>query len=839
MPTERRRSKEARRRVRRAATYLAPAALGICLVVSPQLLGGAFGWGVAIIAGLAGIACLAAVWTARRDGLEASLDLPAGLLLGLLLWTVLQATPLPRAVTEMLQPEAVAMADASARLIEASPPAWVPLSLSPGSTRAEIVKGAGIVAAFFAAWLLVSLGHRRRVGQLVALSTLTMAVVALAHLAADAERVFGVYAQMQTASSFLAPLLNQNHLGGFLAMGVPLAIGLGLDERDPGKRLTYLGAATVIGASVLLCVSRGGVAGLVCGLLALGTLGLARTRKSGDVGTTYATIGAAVAAIAGLGLYVGAEALYRDFEHGDASKLELGANGMALALDHPWVGVGRGAFSAAFVSQHGSSVRYTHPENLLAQWTSEWGLVVALGVLALLGWAFVRSIGVSSSWTRLGAAAGVVAIVVHDLVDFALEMAGVAVVAAALLAVVIAPRRRSRRARSAGGVRAWHGAALAGGGALLATLSWGWSIDRDGPLALQQRLTEQTGEAFRATLLDAVRLHPAEPVFPLLAGAAAVQEQDERAVLWLNRAMVLAPGWASPHVETARFLARRGRVTQAFLELREAEERQGGRGAALTCTILERRPSAVSELLRVAGDGALASSWLDRVARCLPVEHEATIAIDAHLIERGGVGARVREARRLTTGEDARGALAVLDPVRDEPELDVQLARAQALTMLNEHDRALRVLERAESLADRPERVLGMRARVEASAGDAEAMRETMQRVRSRARGRGTPLAAAWVAQGRLEQSMGNEGAALAAFMRAHDLDPASPGLANAAALAERTGDLGRALRAYGELCRGAGDESPHCAARDRVRERDEARRDESLRQFVQPPATP
>src|SRR5690606_33485226 len=154
--------------------------------------------------------------------------------------------------------------------------------------------------------------------------------------------------------------------------------------------------------------------------------------------------------------------------------------------------------------------------------------------------------------------------------------------------------------------------------------------------------------------------------------------------------------------------------------------------AALACTILERRPSAAPELLRVAGDGALAGHWLDRVARCLPVEHEATVAIDAHLMERGGVGGRVREARRRTTGGDARGALAALEPVREEPDLDVQLARAQALLALDEHERALRVLDRAESLAERPERVLETRARVQAAAGDAEAMRETMQRVRSR-----------------------------------------------------------------------------------------------------------
>jgi len=491
-------------------------------------------------------------------------------------------------------------------------------------------------------------------------------------------------------------------------------------------------------------------------------------------------------------------------------------------MDHPWFGVGRGAFSAAFVSQHGSDVRYTHPENLLAQWTSEWGIVLALALIAILGWAIVRAIGASHDWTRLGAAAGVVAVVVHDLVDFTLEMAGVAVVAAALLAAVIAPRRSSRAKARRFSIRAWHAAAVASAAAGVATAGLGWTIDRDGAHALQDRLTELGGDrgAFRATLLDAVRLHPAEPVFPLLAGAEAVRNDDDRAILWLNRAMVLAPGWASPHVETARFLGQRGRVVQAFLELREAEERQRGSGARLACTILRQRPSAATELIRVLGRGEGGVERLDRVARCLPFDQEATVAIDARLIEEDGIGARVRQARRLLAGDDARAALAMLEPIKNEPELEVQLARASALLAIGEHERVLSVLDRAESLTERPDAVLAMRARTQAAAGDADGMRQTMERVRSRAGGRARPLAAAWIAQGQLEHGLGNDGAALAAYMRAHGLDPDSAGLAHAAGLAARTGDLGRALRAYGQLCREAGEESPHCVSRGRVERR-------------------
>ncbi len=352
----------------------------------------------------------------------------------------------------------------------------------------------------------------------------------------------------------------------------------------------------------------------------------------------------------------------------------------------------------------------------------------------------------------------------------------------------------------------------------------GWRIDAESVFSLQGRLEALTEEgdreAFHRALVDAVRLHPAEPVFPLLGGAEAAGQADIRALAWLSRAMLLAPGWPSAHVETARYLALRGRPTQAFLELRQAEERLPGRGARLACTIVRQRPATASELVRVFRDEGFGDGVLDRVARCLPVDSDAVVAIDRHLADHGVLGAAVRKARReLSAGEPA-DALATLEPLRQESDLELQLTRARALTDLGRHERAMEVLARAEALADRPDRVLRLRARAEAEAGDAEAMRATMARVRRSAGGRARVTADAWITEGQLEQSLGNQGHALQAFERANRIDPGSGGLAAVAQLAERMGNLGRALLAYSELCRRGGPDSPPCAARLRVRRR-------------------
>ncbi|MCZ7684784.1 MAG: hypothetical protein M5U28_40815 [Sandaracinaceae bacterium] len=340
-------------------------------------------------------------------------------------------------------------------------------------------------------------------------------------------------------------------------------------------------------------------------------------------------------------------------------------------------------------------------------------------LIAVLVLAVVRGIATAHTWSRLGAAAGIVAIVVHDLVDFALEMVGVAVVASALLAAVIAPRRSSR-ARPRREVRAWVAAALAGSATVVAVVTLGWRIDGESVFALQDELTASMRagdrEAFHETLVRAIRLHPAEPAFPLLGGAEATRHDDDAAIAWLNRAMLRAPGWSSPHLETARYLARRGRSTQAFLELRAAEERRPGVATSLAAAIVGRSPETTSELIRVAGRDELGAGVLDRAAATLARSHPAALEIDAELTRRGVVAARVREARRALSHGDAEGALAVLEPV-EAASVEVLLGRAEALLALGRHSQAIVEIENALPLADDPTSALRLRARAQTAAG--------------------------------------------------------------------------------------------------------------------------
>ena len=374
------------------------------------------------------------------------------------------------------------------------------------------------------------------------------------------------------------------------------------------------------------------------------------------------------------------------------------------------------------------------------------------------------------------------------------------------------------------GAPAWIVPTAAGLLALTAVAWWGWRIDARGIHGLQQalvsRLRAGDRQGFASTLNTAVQLHPTEPSFALLAGAEASHRGDASALPWLTHAMRLAEGWDAPHIEAARYLAGRQQFSQAFLEAREAEMRRPESSTILVAQILDENPETLPELVRIAGTGVEGSSWLDRVATRLPFASRALPPLDHELVERGIVGARVRRARRLAR-VDAAAALEALEPIPEGTNAEVDLARARVLIDSGNADQAASLItDHLVRRARDPVAALRLRAEAHAVAGNAEAMRATMDMVRGRASGHAAQLSHAWIFQGHQERVLGHEGAAVRAFERAHRLAPSEASLVQVAVQAERVGDHGRAMRAYSELCRLAGNHGPHCDAEGRAREK-------------------
>lgn len=780
------------------------------------------------------ISVLAATWA--LDAAVGEMRMPLGFAVaGTLLWTCVQAMPLPCGLVHSLAPAAADDVRAAASLLGEEEPAMCTLSRDPGATVEEIAKGASLLAMFVSAGVLAASGYRRRVLLAVAVSVAFLAFIALSHTVFGLRAVFGVFTPVDTVPHLVAPILNENCLAGFLTMGVPIMLAFGLSEdRSRAKRIAWIAAAAITSGCVVLTVSRGGIAALVCTLLIFGALafmraGGAKSKKEGGRGRPGALIAVAAVLVVGggLGMFVASKDVVSDYAVNDMRKVELTEQGLLLALENPWTGTGRGGFSAAFVRHGGTFKRAVYPENWIAQWSSEWGIPVTLLLVSAIAAALFRVLRRTRSLMKLAAGAAILGIVIHDVVDFSLEHLGIAAVAISVLAALVVPRLGSTENVASEPPRGlklrwltWASCAFA----MFAVAFIGPRLPGASVLSLDKELARlyESGERaeFRSTLVRGVRLHPSEPSFALYAGAEASKHSDPSALRWLSRAMMLAPEWASPHVEAARVLVARGLVDQALLELREAATHDSSLPVTLGCWILNQNPRA--ELaLRSAPIGENRILYLDALAMCLDPANPSVRPIEDEIarLNPSYPGPILRRARAAVARGSHAEAIATLHPiVRQAPDnAAAVLILADALVGANRAEEAIRLLRQTERHVDDPSELVRVRARAETARGNAAGMRAAIDELRGLAGGSSHMLSAALTLQANLESTLGNDGRAIAALDEAYRFEANPFTLVSLAGIAERLGNRGLALRTYTRLVALEPGNSAYQAERNRL----------------------
>lgn len=769
------------------------------VALAPLLLGGAPAWSVVAIAGLAVTALVIAVRRTKLSWARADAAAWCGLL-----WTAAQCIPLPWGVSSTHRE---VMRSYELAGIEA---AWTAISLDPGATREKVVVGVALVASYFVGRLVaIRKGSRAVFGWSVA-SVGGVVAVALGHEVVGADKLYGWHSPRFITPTLLGPVLNPNHLGAFAAFGSTCFWALALERRARPVRVGFAVAGAVCAAVAVAALSRGAILSLLLGtgwLVVL--LATRRRRTTVDLGRWLAVGGVALLAV-GLITYVGLEGITNEFRQSDWSKLDLIRESSQLAFVQPLFGIGRGAFEPVFAGVVTGDLRFTHPENVVAQWVVEWGFVVPLIVVSSLGPAVLRALR-SDRFAIAGVAGGLAAFFVHDLFDFALELPGVASVASMTLGALVTSQTRTRRPseepRSAFDSRLVWGAV---GGLAVATLALGAGVITQRADSMVEEIRQASSSERPRIVAEAVRLHPLDPRVPLFVGHALRTEDPAGALRWLNRSMELAPSWAAPHVSAAWVLWSRGARDQALIELREAEARRRGAAGQLLCPIT-RAMDAERVWRHLEGASAeLRASLAPRIAACL--RDEQRVKLDALVVDE--FGPRSESAIRLAQAHSRAGrtaeAIQLLERVlEDDPaSTSAKLALARVLRSSAGPAAALEVLPPGP--ASWAEHVL--RAELAAELGDEDRLERELGRLRALAAGNSTKLADAWSIAGRIEESRGNLGAATQAFERAARLDPDSLShLRSVARIAERTGQALRAQTARRELCR-RGDESscPH-----------------------------
>jgi hypothetical protein len=732
-----------------------------------------------------------------------------------LAWTGLQLLPLPSSLVALLVPESVAARELNAALYGEPVRSWIPMTLDPGATRLEIAKGTSIVAVFLTARVFAASHQRVRVLKAVAVSAIALALVAFAHKVAGASRVFGVYEPVYASTRLLAPLMNENHLGGFMVLTSPILLGLAVDADTVERRMRWALGASICALAGVLSFSRGALLGLSIGMaifVVVFAWRLSRSRRSILRSREIRALVLGALGIALLATALEGSGLARELSHRHnlTTKFWAAAAAVDVIGSHPVAGVGRGAFSAAFVDELGTEKRFFHPENLPVQWTSEWGIPMALALLVVVIWSIGRGFRLRRGNAHLGGLAGLVGIGSQNLVDFSLEIVGVAVVAAAVLGAV----SDSVRARFHVPLRKL---CFAAGLSCVAGAPLGASLHGGDVFTLERRaldaLEREDHDEARRLVRRGLALHHSEPIFALVGAEVAVREGDSSAGRWINRAQGLAPLWSAPHLLGARWLFSLGKDDQALIEIREAEALRPGSARATICDLLlERRNPDVA--LRAAPQGPAGAKLLDRAALCLPLQSHIAIEIDesARKLDPDLVGPANRQARRLVAGKRPLEAAALLSSL---PTLDLKARTtlAQAYLLANDPEAAAQAIAPDLKGRDTPSGVLRVAASIYMALGDENELRAVAARLRGQTGGKARALAEVELFLGGLYEAAGRYAHALNAYEDSNRALESRKAMLSIARVAEVMGNRERALLTYRRLCRADGDEGAACAS--------------------------
>jgi tetratricopeptide (TPR) repeat protein len=566
---------------------------GLALVTcfSALALGGAHVW--VVLFATAAVATCGAL--ALADGSLRRVPAPAAVMAFLGLFTLAQSIPLPAAWLRFTSP-AAAEAWERSLLPFGIHARFGSISLDPGASCIETAKWLAYAVAFS---LAASFARRRGAAFGIAVvfgTSLLLALATLGHGLVGATTVFGLYEpQLGPASNHIGPILNPNCLAGYLVLGTLCGFGLLISDKVPLRRWLWGAATAVVMGVAVLSGSRGGFAALVLGASAFTAITLRARRRRHQLRYLkwYDWVGAAsVLAGAAAFAFLGAQDNWFELTHGDLSKLRMTGWVLPLLRDYPAFGVGRGAFESVFplYKPTADNIIYANPENIFAQWLSEWGVLAGVLGVAGLSWTLRPSrLGFGRRSLVSGALIGVAALVFQNLVDFSLELF------APMLAVTVIlgscwgqqSAARTQREERTGWSMALVASTLLAVGLAATRGRWPVSLERPKLQAELARLDVKGPPAaeFWKHLRGAMERHPAEPYFPRLGALLALKLGNVEPLPWIERALERGPVDSRTHWILARVLQRRGYLQQAMLEARLAVEYDANLAAVVGTTV--------------------------------------------------------------------------------------------------------------------------------------------------------------------------------------------------------------------------------------------------------------
>jgi len=555
----------------RISQWLLPASVAIAALA----IGAIHTTVLEVVVVMLAVAAVAGWWNAKPLEPRSSATLVLLVLVVLTLVTTLQCVPLPRSLVATVSPHAADVWRRAFRPFGEDGPAVHPLSLDPNATRIEVLRGVALILAFLATMVSGRVGSLRLQRTLVA-AGVAVIVIAAIHYAFEARLVYGIY-KPRTGVGVISPFLNGNHLSAYGNIALIVAYASLIAQKPMFPRPILIAVIAIVGASDLFWASRGAVATAVIGIL-VATLLTFRDRMGHSIRVAVPVI----VALAGGAMLMLAMVPFslRELSDTDLSKFQIARQVLVvMSPAYALVGTGRGAFESTFPEFRTGSgfLVWTHPENLVAEWVSGWGIPTAIFAFCALGYALRPRSVVSKD--AIGPWVAVIVVALHNLVDFSLEIPAVGIALVVCVGIVTRGHAVARR----GWLDAWAKnpravawiAGVVAFVALVSSATVGEDLIAD-RAAVQVALRDQTLDviALRERLHGAMARHPAEPYFAY-AGAVAASRTGDNVVPWLEHTLERAPVYPPAHLILARRLRRTSKA-QARLEYRLYAEQFGG-----------------------------------------------------------------------------------------------------------------------------------------------------------------------------------------------------------------------------------------------------------------------
>jgi len=401
-----------------------------------------------------------------RQG-KISFPLPLGATLFLLV-AVLQVVPLPAPWVEILSPPR--LLDAHLPGLPPGAPGWMTLSIYPHATLLAALRFLAFVCAFgLAAYLFDSTRRKSILVQCLIFMGSFEAAYGIYQYLSGSPRIF-TYVKQYNLADATGTYINRDHFARFLELTVPFAAAsvfqsfqLWSERRQPGasrrahpeqstagiRSFFYLFLLVLMVVAVFFAHSRSGILITLFSVMFLAFLALAQLR----MGRKLWLLGVLlfVFCVVGYGAWIGLGSVLARFEEGRGSgslgiegRLLLWKDELRLVQDYPLLGTGLGTFGMAFRRYRTTLLegRVDHAHNDYLEFASDTGLLgaalVFLPILYLLARLVISFLKDTRRYRRavsLGCIGSSLALLLHSLTDFNLQIPANALIFAVVLGI--------------------------------------------------------------------------------------------------------------------------------------------------------------------------------------------------------------------------------------------------------------------------------------------------------------------------------------------------------------------------------------------------------------------